>query len=56
MLSEKAKGKQRKQKKGKAAEQAENETQDDFEINVTDDRFKALHEDYTFAIDPSTPR
>ncbi|TCD69922.1 pre-rRNA-processing protein esf1 [Steccherinum ochraceum] len=54
--AEKAKGKKRKQKKGKAAEQAENETQDDFKIDVQDDRFKALHEDHTFAIDPSNPR
>lgn len=54
--SEKLKGKKRKQKKGKTTEQAENETQDDFQINVQDDRFKAMHEDYTFAIDPSNPR
>ena len=54
--SEKLKGKKKKGKKGKTAEQAENETQDDFEINVKDDRFKALHEDHTFAIDPSNPQ
>ncbi|THH34041.1 hypothetical protein EUX98_g147 [Antrodiella citrinella] len=54
--SEKLKGKKRKQKKGKRAEQAENETQDDFQINVEDDRFKIMHEDHTFAIDPSNPR
>ncbi|KIM63867.1 hypothetical protein SCLCIDRAFT_1213649 [Scleroderma citrinum Foug A] len=28
---------------------------DDFVMDVKDDRFKALHEDYQFAIDPSNP-
>ncbi|KAG9309208.1 hypothetical protein JVU11DRAFT_10922 [Chiua virens] len=31
------------------------ETQDDFEINVKDDRFAAVHEDHQFAIDPTNP-
>ncbi|KAH8100655.1 hypothetical protein BXZ70DRAFT_989113 [Cristinia sonorae] len=53
--AEKTKKMKRKPKKGKAAEQAENETQDDFQINVEDDRFKGMHEDHAFAIDPSNP-
>lgn len=33
----------------------DDEVQDDFIIDVKDDRFKAIHEDYQFAIDPSNP-
>lgn len=32
------------------------DTQEDFRINVADERFKALHEDHAFAIDPSNPQ
>ncbi|KAJ7596979.1 hypothetical protein C8J56DRAFT_1011547 [Mycena floridula] len=46
----KGKGKDRKKKKREVEE-----TQDDFSIDVTDSRFKALHEDHHFAIDPSNP-
>lgn len=57
MKAEKAKGgKKRKMKKGGPAEQAENETQDNFAIDLKDNRFKALHENHTFAIDPSNPQ
>jgi len=45
----------RKGKKNKQASELE-ELQEDFSVNVKDDRFKALHEDYTFAIDPSNPQ
>lgn len=34
----------------------ETETQDDFSIDVLDERFKAVHEDHNFAIDPSNPQ
>jgi hypothetical protein len=34
----------------------ENELQDDFDIDVKDERFRALHEDHAFAIDPSNPQ
>jgi hypothetical protein len=34
----------------------DDETQEDFVINASDDRFKVLHEDPSFAIDPSNPR
>ncbi|KAG2140964.1 uncharacterized protein EDB93DRAFT_650462 [Suillus bovinus] len=33
----------------------DDDVQDDFIIDVKDDRFKAIHEDYQFAIDPSNP-
>jgi hypothetical protein len=48
---------QGKEKKGKKKEDRDdNEIQEDFAIDVNDDRFKALHEDHTFAIDPSNPQ
>jgi hypothetical protein len=43
-------------KRLKKGEDDDNEVQDDFKINVKDDRFKALHYDHTFAIDPSNPQ
>ncbi|RDB28617.1 Pre-rRNA-processing protein ESF1 [Hypsizygus marmoreus] len=46
----------RKGKKGKQdKEEDDNETQPGFVIDVKDDRFKMLHEDHQFAIDPSNP-
>lgn len=54
--AEKQKGRKgRKGKKGKE-DQEDQEIQEDFVINVKDDRFKALHEDHQFAIDPSNPQ
>ncbi|TFY67132.1 hypothetical protein EVJ58_g1807 [Rhodofomes roseus] len=50
--SAKLKGKKRKGKKG--AEE-DNELQEDFSINVNDDRFKAVFDEHAFAIDPSNP-
>ncbi|GAA5859122.1 hypothetical protein JCM8547_004011 [Rhodosporidiobolus lusitaniae] len=53
--AEKNKGKKHKLKGKKRV--AETETvKDDFAIDLADDRFKSLHEDYDFAIDPSNPR
>ena len=48
----------KKRKKGrKAKSDVElNETQEDFILDVKDERFKALHEDHQFAIDPSNPQ
>lgn len=40
--------------KAKAAEEAQKN--DTFKIDTTDDRFKSLHQDHQFAIDPSNPR
>ncbi|EMD42120.1 hypothetical protein CERSUDRAFT_90716 [Gelatoporia subvermispora B] len=53
--AEKGKKGKKKGKKGKLGEE-ENELQEDFSIDVKDERFKAVHEDHTFAIDPSNPR
>ncbi|KAG2048936.1 hypothetical protein BDR06DRAFT_962043 [Suillus hirtellus] len=45
-----------KKKGGKKKVIDDDEVQDDFLIDVKDDRFKAIHEDHQFAIDPSNPR
>lgn len=49
-------GKRKGKKKPKKTDAEENETQEDFSIDATDDRFKAIHDDYNFAIDPSNPQ
>ncbi|KAJ6604598.1 hypothetical protein DFH09DRAFT_1018818 [Mycena vulgaris] len=49
----KAKRKGKRSKKG--AEDDANEIQEDFTIDVNDSRFKVLHDDHSFAIDPSNP-
>lgn len=51
LKAEKKKGKKKKSKHG----EEEKELQEDFAIDVTDERFKMLHEDPTFAIDPTNP-
>ncbi|KZT02636.1 uncharacterized protein LAESUDRAFT_815077 [Laetiporus sulphureus 93-53] len=51
---QKLKGKNKK--KSKHAAEEENELQEGFSIDVKDERFKAVHEEYAFAIDPSNPR
>ncbi len=57
LRAEKKKGRKKKGKKGKkGADDGENEIQEDFSIDVKDDRFKAVLEDHTFAIDPSNPQ
>lgn len=53
-LGSKKRGK--KNKKGKDTRADEDEAQEDFSINVKDDRFKAIHEDHAFAIDPTNPQ
>ncbi|KAJ3563438.1 hypothetical protein NP233_g8936 [Leucocoprinus birnbaumii] len=52
------KAEKRKGKKGKKAKKdgEEQELQEDFAIDVNDDRFKVLHEDHQFAIDPTNPQ
>jgi hypothetical protein len=47
-----------KRKKGKKSKKItpENELQEDFTIDVHDDRFKILHEDHQYAIDPTNPQ
>lgn len=46
----------RKGKKRKSKDEDDTEIQADFTIDVKDDRFKVLHEDHQFAIDPSNPQ
>ncbi|KAG7099180.1 hypothetical protein E1B28_001049 [Marasmius oreades] len=43
-------------KKGKKTVDEDNEIQEDFILEVNDDRFKAIHEDHNFAIDPTHPQ
>jgi NUC153 domain-containing protein len=55
----KAEKNERKKRKGRRKQTGgddENELQDDFTIDVKDERFRALHEDHVFAIDPSNPQ
>ena len=47
------KGKRGRKEKHKPNDQ---DTQEEFRIDVEDERFKALHEDHAFAIDPSNPQ
>lgn len=54
--AEKNERKKRKGRKKKAGGDDENELQDDFNIDAKDERFRALHEDHVFAIDPSNPQ
>ncbi|KAF5374810.1 hypothetical protein D9758_000334 [Tetrapyrgos nigripes] len=51
----KAEKKGRVKGKKRKAQDEEDEVQEDFEIDVHDARFKALHEDHQFAIDPTNP-
>ncbi|KAH9050421.1 hypothetical protein EDB84DRAFT_1555396 [Lactarius hengduanensis] len=52
--AEKGARKKHKERK-KKNDNDENEVQDNFAIDVKDERFTALHEDHAFAIDPSHP-
>jgi hypothetical protein len=54
--AEKNKGKKRSGRRKKISGDDEDELQDDFTIDVRDERFRALHEDHAFAIDPSNPQ
>jgi hypothetical protein len=45
-----------KGKKRRKGPEEEDETQDDFVIDLKDERFKSLHQDHAFAIDPSNPQ
>lgn len=52
------KGKTKKRRKEKRQHQGDHadEIQEDFILDISDPRFKALHEDHAFAIDPSNPQ
>lgn len=52
---EKAEARKGKKNKRKAAEALDG-AQEDFEINVEDPRFAAMHESHHFAIDPTNPQ
>jgi hypothetical protein len=54
--AEKNERKKRKGRRKKTGGDDENELRDDFAIDVKDERFRALHEDHVFAIDPSNPQ
>ena len=54
--AEKDVGKKRKGRRKKTRGDNEDELQDDFTIDVKDERFRALNEDHVFAIDPSNPQ
>ena len=57
LRAEKRPGKKKRGKKGKGGlDEGDNELQEDFSIDVKDERFKAVLEDHTFAIDPSNPQ
>ncbi|KAK1244437.1 hypothetical protein MKX07_003236 [Trichoderma sp. CBMAI-0711] len=58
LRAEKQKGKKAKyqKKKGKGAGDAPVGLQEDFEIDVKDERFKAVFDSHEFAIDPSNPK
>ncbi|KAM0746794.1 hypothetical protein T439DRAFT_329491 [Meredithblackwellia eburnea MCA 4105] len=57
LKAEKMKGKRVRKRKGKKTEESvEAPVVDNFNIDLKDDRFKSLHEDFDFAIDPTNPR
>lgn len=47
---------EKKKSKKKTSKKDSIQDDDDFEINVSDSRFAALHESHHFAIDPSNPQ
>ncbi|KAM0790681.1 hypothetical protein ACM66B_004540 [Microbotryomycetes sp. NB124-2] len=53
--AEKNKGK-KKRTKGKKSEDSVEPVNDTFEIDLKDERFKSVHEDYDYAIDPTNPK
>jgi len=54
--AEKLKGKKGKKKKGAKGGEDQGGLQEDFAMDVDDDRFKAVFENHEFAIDPSNPK
>ncbi|KAK0620137.1 hypothetical protein B0T14DRAFT_566915 [Immersiella caudata] len=56
MRAEKLKNKKKKQKKGVKGAEDHGGLQEDFSMDVEDDRFKAVFESHEFAIDPSNPK
>ncbi|KAL1709048.1 hypothetical protein EV121DRAFT_195711 [Schizophyllum commune] len=56
LKAEKKKGKKGKGKKRGQGGDEEKDLQEDFTLDVNDERFKVLHEDPSFAIDPTNPQ
>ncbi|GJN92441.1 hypothetical protein Rhopal_005471-T1 [Rhodotorula paludigena] len=57
LKAEKQQGKKHKLRgKSKKAKAEDEPVNDEFKVNLADDRFKSLYEDYDFAVDPSNPR
>jgi len=56
LKAEKRSAKKGKKKRKEKHGPNDQDIQEDFGIDVADERFKALHEDHAFAIDPSNPR
>ena len=56
LKAEKKKGKKGKGKKRGKGSEEEKDLQEDFTLDVNDERFKVLHEDPSFAIDPTNPQ
>ena len=56
LKAEKKTGKKGKKSRKEKHKQNDQDTQEDFRIDVADERFKSLHEDHAFAIDPSNPQ
>lgn len=55
-VEKKAAKKFKKKKKGRSEVEDHGGLQENFEMNVNDDRFKAVFESHEFAIDPSNPK
>ena len=53
---DKKRKRKRKGKTGNVMNDEDNEAQEDFVMDVKDERFKALFEDHQFAVDPSNPQ
>ena len=57
LKAEKAKGKKHKRTRKRNVHDEEVDLlQEDFTIDVQDERFTALHDDYAFALDPTNPQ
>ncbi|XP_022105299.1 ESF1 homolog, partial [Acanthaster planci] len=56
MENEQNQGKKAKRKKKKGQQEEETKLEDDFEVDVKDDRFQALFTSHLYAMDPSDPQ
>ncbi|KAG6885583.1 hypothetical protein C0993_012585 [Termitomyces sp. T159_Od127] len=56
LKAEKKSRRKGKKRKNDAKDEGDNEIQTNFKIDVNDERFKVLHEDHQYAIDPTNPQ